>query len=183
MNEVAVSRGLLGLAEWDALNVPGHQTWELVDGKILVAPKAVPFHNRAVLKLGSLLDVSAPPWITLIETEVVLETEAPSTVRVPDLMLVEASAYRKNPPRFTPEVIGLVVEVVSPGSRRTDYVAKRYDYELAKIPYYWIVDLEQRKVTCLELQQSGYVQLQIPAGDHVQLSAPVALAFAWDRLI
>jgi hypothetical protein len=35
-----------------------------------------------------------------------------------------------------------VVEVVSPGSRRTDHVVKRAEYTDAGIPNYWIVDLE-----------------------------------------
>ncbi|WP_306796082.1 Uma2 family endonuclease [Nocardia sp. XZ_19_369] len=35
----------------------------------------------------------------------------------------------------------LVVEIVSPGSRRTDYVMKRSEYADAGIPHYWIIDM------------------------------------------
>ena len=37
----------------------------------------------------------------------------------------------------------VVVEIVSPGSRRTDHVAKRSEYADAGIPHYWIVDLDE----------------------------------------
>ncbi|MGH3611494.1 MAG: Uma2 family endonuclease [Pseudonocardia sp.] len=36
------------------------------------------------------------------------------------------------------------MEVLSPGSHRTDHVAKRADYADAGIPHYWIVDLDPR---------------------------------------
>lgn len=38
--------------------------------------------------------------------------------------------------------IVLVVEVVEPHSRRTDFVVKRADYADAGIPGYWVIDLE-----------------------------------------
>jgi len=36
----------------------------------------------------------------------------------------------------------LVVEIASPGSRRTDNVIKRAEYADAGIPHYWILDLD-----------------------------------------
>lgn len=36
----------------------------------------------------------------------------------------------------------LVVEIVSPGSRRTDNLVKRGEYADAGIPFYWIIDAE-----------------------------------------
>jgi Uma2 family endonuclease len=36
--------------------------------------------------------------------------------------------------------VRLVVEIVSPGSTRTDHVYKRSEYADAGIPHYWIVD-------------------------------------------
>ncbi|MGH3752566.1 MAG: Uma2 family endonuclease [Pseudonocardiaceae bacterium] len=37
----------------------------------------------------------------------------------------------------------VVIEIVSPGSRRTDHVAKRSEYADAGLPHYWIVDLDE----------------------------------------
>jgi hypothetical protein len=36
----------------------------------------------------------------------------------------------------------LVVEIVSPGSRRTDNLVKRGEYADAGIPFYWIIDAD-----------------------------------------
>lgn len=38
--------------------------------------------------------------------------------------------------------VRLVVEIVSPGSRRMDTVIKHREYADAGIPYYWIADLD-----------------------------------------
>lgn len=38
--------------------------------------------------------------------------------------------------------VRLAVEIVSPGSRRMDYVVKRGEYADAGIDHYWIVDLD-----------------------------------------
>ena len=35
----------------------------------------------------------------------------------------------------------LVIEVISPGSRRTDQITKRFEYAAAGIPTYWVLDL------------------------------------------
>jgi Uma2 family endonuclease len=57
-----------------------------------------------------------------------------------------------------PEVV-VTAEFVSPGSRRTDHVAKRADYADAGIPHYWIVDLDNpiSLVACHLGGELGYV--------------------------
>jgi Uma2 family endonuclease len=53
----------------------------------------------------------------------------------------------------------LAVEVVSPGSRRTDHVMKRAEYADAGIPHYWIVDLDEPMslLDCHLAGEFGYV--------------------------
>ena len=48
---------------------------------------------------------------------------------------------------------------MSPGSRRTDHVAKRADYADAGIPHYWIVDLDEpvSLIACHLAGELGYV--------------------------
>jgi Uma2 family endonuclease len=50
----------------------------------------------------------------------------------------------------------LVVEVVSPGSRKIDYESKQSEYESIKIPEYWIVDLRKSQISVLLLTDAGY---------------------------
>jgi hypothetical protein len=53
----------------------------------------------------------------------------------------------------------VIAEFVSPGSRRTDHVAKRADYADSGIPHYWIVDLDDpfSLVACHLGGELGYV--------------------------
>jgi Uma2 family endonuclease len=69
----------------------------------------------------------------------------PGTARRPDLVIVDRSEYDRvgregGLLRATSAV--LVVEIVSPGSRRTDNLVKRGEYADAGIPHYWIIDVD-----------------------------------------
>lgn len=65
--------------------------------------------------------------------------------RRPDLVVVRQSAVerveREGGLLRADETV-LVVEIISPGSRRTDQVIKRAEYADAGIGHYWIVDLD-----------------------------------------
>ncbi|GAA1035090.1 hypothetical protein GCM10009565_93660 [Amycolatopsis albidoflavus] len=52
----------------------------------------------------------------------------------------------------------LVVEIVSPGSKRTDYATKHDEYADAGIPFYWILDLDDpiSLVACHQAGDLGY---------------------------
>jgi Uma2 family endonuclease len=50
----------------------------------------------------------------------------------------------------------LVVEIVSAGSRTHDTVTKRSAYAEAGIPAYWLVDLDESRITCLRLAGESY---------------------------
>jgi Uma2 family endonuclease len=68
----------------------------------------------------------------------------PGTARRPDLVVVRRSEFvrvdREGGLLRAAETL-LVVEIVSPGSRRTDNLIKRGEYADAGIPYYWIIEV------------------------------------------
>lgn len=68
----------------------------------------------------------------------------------------------------------LVVEVLSPSSRRTDPQLKRAVYEEIGIPSYWIADPDEPGVTALELDDGGrYVERGCGSGsDVIDLTRP-----------
>ena len=80
---------------------------------------------------------------------------ADDTVLQPDLVVTARSDLDPDPVPLVPE---LVVEVLSPSTRRVDLLLKRSRYEAAGIPSYWIVDPEEPSVTVLELVDDRYVQ-------------------------
>ncbi len=133
---------LLSLDDWINLpETPEHQV-EVVEGVLVVAPRPMPFHQSAVTRLGYLINEKlADEYWALSEVEIVL-SEAPLTVRSPDVVVVPSSLVETNPPRFHTGDVRLVVEVLSEGTRRTDQVTKFSEYAEAGIEHYWIVDLD-----------------------------------------
>jgi Uma2 family endonuclease len=78
-------------------------------------------------------------------------------VRRPDLVVVDYKALdrvdRDGGLLLASDVL-VVVEIVSPGSRRLDHVVKRHEYADAGIEHYWIVDLDE-PVTLLDCHLAG----------------------------
>jgi Uma2 family endonuclease len=80
--------------------------------------------------------------LTAVAGVEVVVSEDPLTIRVPDVTVLPSAAYAQNLPRFRAADARLVVEVMSPGTRRIDRVLKASEYADAGVPQYWIVDLE-----------------------------------------
>jgi Uma2 family endonuclease len=142
--------------------------YELVDGELIMVPLPTPDHSDLIDLLRDTfreqIRRKGHPW--LVKGDVGVYTGVnPQTrrdrSRTPDLCIPtesqwaelkankKAAAVLKTPPL-------LVLEIVSQGSRTTDYQSKRSEYESAKVPEYWIVDLMQQKVTVLTLTDTGY---------------------------
>jgi Uma2 family endonuclease len=66
----------------------------------------------------------------------------PPVVRAPDIVVAPTEALDARPNRLAISDVRLVIEIVSPGSARTDRVTKMAGYAEAGIPSYWIVDIE-----------------------------------------
>ncbi|MGQ0773664.1 MAG: Uma2 family endonuclease [Pseudonocardiales bacterium] len=107
-------------------------------------------HNFAELEMAMQLRPQLPDHLEVIlDVDVDLELadpDQPGFSRRPDLVIVQRSARQRV--RAVGGLIracevSVVAEIVSPGSHRTDHVAKRSEYADAGIPYYWIVDLDE----------------------------------------
>ncbi|TQM04106.1 Uma2 family endonuclease [Pseudonocardia kunmingensis] len=133
---------LITLEEWEALPDDGVRL-ELVEGVIAVSPQPFPWHQFACHNLARLANDRLPrSLITLGEIEVVV-AEPPLTIRIPDLVVTRTARYEANPPRLAATDVLLAVEVLSDGTRRVDRVLKFAEYAEARIPQYWILDLDE----------------------------------------
>ena len=141
---------LLTVAEYAELGETESGYTELLEGRLLMSPSPVPDHNFAAAELLVQLRPQLPIHLEMIpDVDIDLElvgTDQPGFSRRPDLVIVQRDARRRV--RDQGGLIRacealVVVEIVSPGSRRTDYVAKRSEYADAGIPHYWIVDLDE----------------------------------------
>jgi Uma2 family endonuclease len=169
------------LTRQDLRDVPddGHR-YELLDGLLLVSPSPRRLHQRAVTRLGLLLGNACPADLELLLApfDVVL---ADDTVLQPDLVVTARSDLDPDP---VPPVPELVVEVLSPSTRRVDLLLKRSRYEAAGIPSYWMVDPEEPSVTVLELLGQSYVETaRVVDTQAVEVDHPYPLAFVPRALV
>jgi len=92
----------------------------------------------------------------------------PGKFREPDVVFMRAEhADRIGEPYWgVPDV---VMEVVSPGTRRVDAVIKVKEYAEAGISEYWLVDPEDETITVLTLSGSTYAErVTLKAGDRAR---------------
>jgi Uma2 family endonuclease len=173
---------LLTLAEWEALPEDASRRYELVEGVLLVVPRPTPLHQLIMLRLGGELDRQLPDDLTVLpDVEVLVEAGPIPTVRAPDLVVVPFARAEQNPPQLTAADIRLAIEIISPGTGRTDRVTKMSEYAEAGIPHYWLVDLPPRlQLTAYTLGSGRYEQhaigtnlidLDQPAPVHLDLKS------------
>ncbi|MEU9397585.1 Uma2 family endonuclease [Streptomyces sp. NPDC048324] len=111
---------------------------EIVDGMVVVSPRASKRHNRLARILANALDVaSGPQWNADTDFDVRLQ-DIPLTNRRPDVVVYRADTIDITPTR--PEHVLLVAEVVSPGSETTDRIVKVDQYAKADIGFYWRIE-------------------------------------------
>ena len=138
--------------------------YELVDGELVEMPTESTANNQ--IARGLFLELAKLVPFTLLahkDTEVEVSGRR-VTCRVPDLLVhteesAEAllGASRAIVTRDMPPP-ALIIEVVSPGSanRTRDYRYKHTEYAARGIAEYWIVDLEEHKITVCQWVDGQY---------------------------
>ena len=129
--------------------------YELVRGTLLVTPSPRPRHQRISKRLSRVLEDHFERGglgeVFVAPTDVILTNE---DVFVPDILVV------RDPSDVTERAIEapplLVVEILSPSTRRQDRGIKADRYAQLGVPHYWIVDPEQQTVECFRLGVGVY---------------------------
>lgn len=145
------------LADLDGLPEDG-QRYELVDGGLVVTPYATQRHQDLADDLRDRLRAAAPAgWRCRVEYPLPF---ADDTQRIPDVVvyrwpLRHPRADARNP--LGPADVGLLVEVVSRRTRRTDRFAKPGEYAEAGIGLFWRLETEgQLELHTFVLQGAAY---------------------------
>lgn len=144
----------------DRADLPEGYRYEVVDGHLVVTPPPAQRHQLAGTVLFRQLMAACPPeWLVVWEFGLRLGTDG----RVPDLAVVRAEAPTGTGPYPRgPEAFGLVVEIMSPGSRKTDLFAKPGEYAEAGIPLFWRLDLDPApRLHAFALRDAGYVEVAV----------------------
>jgi Uma2 family endonuclease len=155
---------LLTLQEYLQLGETEERT-ELVEGRITVASSPTFVHNNAMGELYLQLRQQLPrEFVAVQDIDVDMEfapPDKPGTCRRPDLFILPRTAaerVRREGGVARASELQVVVEIISPGSERTDRVTKFDEYARAGIPYYWIVDTTEpvSMIVCHQAGPFGY---------------------------
>ncbi|HET6711838.1 Uma2 family endonuclease [Amycolatopsis sp.] len=164
---------LLTIEEYAALGETDTGFTELVEGRVVMSPSPKPRHNLVMLALAQQLVPQMPSHLKVVpDTDVDLGLAPPGSPgfsRRPDLMLVDKAGLarvHRNRDMIRADEVAVVVEIVSPGSKRTDYSVKHDEYADSGIPHYWIVDITEpvSLVACHQAGEFGYLNAAAVTG-------------------
>ncbi|MFZ4558396.1 MAG: Uma2 family endonuclease [Pseudanabaena sp.] len=152
--------------------------YELVDGELFAMAMGTGRHGETIdqvyRKISTEIERTAQPWIV---RQGQIGVRCPrgiglDTARIPDVVVMLRDEWQSLQDREA--VIGfdlspplLVVEVVSPSTKITDYRAKRTEYAARDIPEYWIVDPIEAKVSVFVLSDGWYDVTEFTNGDRL----------------
>lgn len=139
----------------------GHR-YEVVDGNLFITPCPTPLHQWATSEICFRLgDVCPPGWRVCHGFALPMGADG----RVTDIAVFRAEAPLRGlgPYPVGPEFFGLVIEVVSPATRKTDHFMKPAEYAEVGIPLFWRVELEpELRIDAFELREGAYAAVEGP---------------------
>ncbi|WP_454200039.1 Uma2 family endonuclease [Nocardia sp. Marseille-Q1738] len=169
---------------------------EVVNGDAVRAESPAREHQKAVRRLADLIDTAATAHQgssrndcldVSTDFDVLLWEMPRATIRRPDVALLACAPADLRP--LPASMVRLVVEVVAPGTEKVDLVAKKAEYALAGIPWYWIVWIADNRVPSIEVHvldhTLGYYRLHDrlePSGGETVIDVPIRIGIDWDRL-
>jgi len=175
MGAMAPTEAGLNLAEHYAAAQDSGMRRELVDGVLIVSPYASKRHALAATRLSQILAAACPPELLVFGSPIDVDRE-PATNLQPDLSVIRAEDLDAPATECRPL---LVVEILSPSTRRFDQTLKRQLYGELGIPSYWLVDIEVPSVTVLELDGDVYGDAtHLEGANRHQITRPFPVEFA-----
>lgn len=165
--------------DWLALPERGQRV-ELIDGSFVVSPQAATNHQLCTGRLRTLLAVSAPEDLEVVEAANLICADEGA---IPDLVVADADVMVAATVALEPHHVRLVAEVVSPGNknRKRDYQDKPRMYAAAGIPVFLRVELTgpgAPRVQVFELRDGDYaLATEAAAGQALQLTEPFKVSF------
>ncbi|MFN6567822.1 Uma2 family endonuclease [Dendronalium sp. ChiSLP03b] len=142
--------------------------YELIDGKLVIIPLPTGDRSDVIDFLSDTfraeISKQGQTWIVKRDAGVYIGinlTNGKDRSRTPDLCVVTQAQWAKVKADKTRAAVLrdaplLVVEIVSPSSKKIDYQTKEQEYKTIGIPEYWIVDFQKSQITILLLKEGEY---------------------------
>ncbi|MGI6413102.1 MAG: Uma2 family endonuclease [Syntrophomonadaceae bacterium] len=144
----------------DYLNIPEEPGYrfEILDGMLVKEPSPSVIHQRVSRRLQRILedyfgDVDSAGEIFNAPLDV---TPLDYNVVQPDIFYVSGQQQMMVKDTHIDGAPELVVEILSPSTRRKDRLKKMQIYQRAKVQHYWLVDPQERTLECFVLRDGLY---------------------------
>jgi Uma2 family endonuclease len=157
----------------DYLRLPDDgRRYEVLRGVLYVSPTPAPLHQivlRNVVRQLSLFLEANPVGEFFLPTDLILPDSLTAPVQ-PDLFYVRGEQWKGTiTSRYMEGVPDLVVEILSPSTRRYDRNAKLSVYAQAGVGEYWLADPLARTFEVLVLRDGAYVPFaELSHGDRLR---------------
>jgi len=152
---------------------------ELSEGVLSLMPPPSDLHQKVVANLyRNFYTFVAEHDLGILRFAPLAVRLWPGKIREPDLLLV----LHEHADRIGDLVYGspdLVIEVISPGTRKIDRQDKFYEYAQAGIGEYWLVDPENETIEVYTLEDGVYM-LWVSAKQREQATSKLLSGFAID---
>ncbi|RAY11295.1 Uma2 family endonuclease [Actinomadura craniellae] len=183
-----------------ALPLPSGDTWtradyaalpedlpvrvSLIHGELIVRPRPHPIHQRIARRLATRIEEAAlDTWQVDTDVDVLVDDDEVEPVEIaPDIVVysTEHDVYERPIPAA---LVTLVVEVVSPSTKRKDRRVRPVLYAEAGIRHYWQVETDQTApafaIYTYELDDA--TDSYVPTGvHHDRITTPLSLALDID---
>lgn len=156
---------------------------ELIDGELFVTPSPVPAHQIVSMNLTRHIDrhVTDGQLGTVLYAPVDIRL-TPDNVLIPDIIFISTDRLHVIGAKAVDAPPDLVVEILSPGTRRRDLDVKRALYARFGVQEYWIIDLDARTVGVLALIGVSYETLPLRENGSVQSRVLPGLTLGLDEV-
>ena len=129
---------------------------EIIDGALVVNPPARPPHERVVNRLSFALTSALTEGLEVFTgLGHYYDSARPQSYLLADVCVVRSADVDDEGTHVAPL---LVVEVLSPSTRRRDLTEKRDIYEETGVASYWVVDPRAQVLVVHELVDGRYVE-------------------------
>ncbi len=147
----------------DYLRLPDDgRIYEVIEGVLYVNAAPTYDHQFTVKEITVSLDAFVKQHALGTILTAPFEVHLPSIARPvqPDVLFVPNEMALKRGDKFLVGAPKMVVEVLSPSTRRKDLSVKADAYERAGVQEYWVADVEHRSVLVFAIPEGGreYVQ-------------------------
>lgn len=146
----------------DLKRISENKIYSLINGTLFLHATPSWQHQKVLKELmlffGNYLkdkdcEIFSAPFDVFLEAKDELEVDSATTVVQPDLTIIcDKSKLAKTGYIGAPQMI---IEITSPSTVRLDRVLKFNKYEAAGVKEYWIVEPENKIITCFVLEPDG----------------------------